>query len=237
MRSKLSITTTGLLALGVIILSACQSKPKSLTTAYEGAPYTDSVYKTGIQSIPGRLECEYFDLGGEGVAYHDSDSSNSGSGALNPADGSYLHEFRINEAVDISYVKFDLDPQIDDNPFNFVTPEKEQLYVGWTEPGEWINYTIKVEESGTYTLGLMYTANQDGQISLSLNNLDITGPITVPSTFVMADSVDWRQWHHWNYLDNMATVKLEKGEHILTLHTLAVGQMNYEHIDFKLAEE
>lgn len=30
---------------------------------------------------------------------------NKGSGTLNPADGSYLNEFRMHEGVDISYTK------------------------------------------------------------------------------------------------------------------------------------
>jgi len=91
-------------------------------------------YFGGAQTIPGKLQCEYYDFGGEGIAYHDSDTINSGSGRLNPSDGSYLNEFRINEAVDISFTKF-RDPAIDNNPYNFVEPEKDQLYVGWTQPG------------------------------------------------------------------------------------------------------
>ena len=70
---------------------------------YLGKPFKDSVYSGGPQIIPGRVRCAYYDFGGEGVAYHDSDSVNHGSGELNPADGSYLHEFRKNEAVDITY--------------------------------------------------------------------------------------------------------------------------------------
>jgi hypothetical protein len=57
------------------------------------------------QKIPGRLECELHDVGGPGVAYSDSDGKNSGSGALNPLDGTYLNGFRADEAVDISYTK------------------------------------------------------------------------------------------------------------------------------------
>jgi hypothetical protein len=37
---------------------------------YQGKPYEDAVYKSGAQVIPGRVQCDYFDLGGEGVAYH-----------------------------------------------------------------------------------------------------------------------------------------------------------------------
>jgi hypothetical protein len=50
---------------------------------YQGKPFQDSVYTAGPQAIPGRLECAYYDLGGEGVAYHDTDPTNHGSGELN----------------------------------------------------------------------------------------------------------------------------------------------------------
>ena len=71
-------------------------------TSYRGTPYHDAIYHAGAQKIPGRVQCAYYDLGGEGVAHHDSDLKNNGSGALNPADGTYLNEFRIHEGVDTS---------------------------------------------------------------------------------------------------------------------------------------
>jgi hypothetical protein len=178
------------------------------------------------------LQCEYYDFGGEGIAYHDSDSINSGSGRLNPADGSYLHEFRINEAVDISYTKFQ-NPPIDNSPYNLTEQQKDQLYVGWTKPSEWTKYTVNVKTSGTYLLGIMFTANKNGKISISVNDTDVTGPLSIPSTFVSADTVPWRQWHHWNYLDNIARIKLEKGEQTITIHTVETGEMNYDYINFK----
>jgi len=79
----------------------------------------------------------------------------------------------------------------------------------------------------------MYTSNQNGIISFSLNDVDITGPISVPSTFVPADSVAWRQWHHWNYIDNIANVHLKKGLQTFTIHTVEIGQMNYDYINFQ----
>jgi hypothetical protein len=39
---------------------------------------------------------------GEGVAYHDNTATNLGSGVLNPANDTYLNEFRIKEGVDSS---------------------------------------------------------------------------------------------------------------------------------------
>jgi hypothetical protein len=223
----------GIIILSILLFHRCNSK--SSIGNYRGTPYIDSVYKKGAQIIPGKLQCEYYDLGGEGIAYHDNDSINSGSGHLNPSDGSYLNEFRIKEAVDISYTKF-REPAIDNNSFNFVEPEKDQLYVGWTSPGEWTKYTINVEAAGSYRLGLMYTSNQNGKISFSVNDVDITGPISVPSTYVPRDSVAWRQWHHWNYIDQIARIDLKKGLQTITLHTVEIGQMNYDFITFKLVK-
>ena len=218
----------------ITVFMSCQ--PAKKQAEYTGKPYQDSVYQAGPQTIPGKLQCEYYDFGGEGIAFHDEDSINSGSGRLNPANGTYLHEFRINEAVDISYTKF-TEPPIDSTVYNLVQPEKNQLYVGWTKPGEWTKYTVNVNESGTYKLGLMYTSNKGGKISLAVSDVDATGAIEIPTTFAEADTVAWRQWHHWNYLEKMAQIKLEKGLQTITLHTIENGDMNYDYISFERIKE
>src|ERR1700746_1655316 len=79
---------------------------QSFLNQYKGLPYHDSRYSGGPQKIPGKFLCAYYDLGGEGVAYHDSDPKNHGSGELNPADGTYLNEFRMHEGGDTSSKKF-----------------------------------------------------------------------------------------------------------------------------------
>ncbi|MBN2001407.1 hypothetical protein JW935_27935 [candidate division KSB1 bacterium] len=78
----------------------------------------------------------------------------------------------------------------------------------------------------------MYTSNRGGQISLSVKGVDVTGPIDVLSTFVKDDTVAWRQWHHWNFSDHLAEIKLRKGENVLTLTTVAQGNMNYDYFEF-----
>jgi len=202
---------------------------------YKGKPYQDSRYQGGAQAIPGKLMCAYYDLGGEGVAYHDSDAKNNGSGALNPADGTYLNEFRMNEGVDTSYTKFGKNPQIDDNPYNKVAPPANLLYVGWTVPGEWFNVTVNVAETGEYAADLLYTSNRGGSISLDVNGKPATGPLTIASTADAAEPVAWRQWHHWNLAPGIAKVHLQKGKSVLTLHIMTEGQMNLATFDFRKA--
>lgn len=181
------------------------------------------------QQIPGKLECEFYDLGGEGVAYHDTDAVNNGSGKLNPVNGNPLNEFRIKEAVDISYTKTD---SIDDTPYTKVPIKMKQLYVGWTEPTEWVNYTVEVKKTGTYKIGVLYTSNGDGAISIDVNGKNATGNMKITSTHDDKDPVAWRQWHHWNSSDNIGTIKLEKGKQLLTLHIVENGNMNLDYLTF-----
>lgn len=203
---------------------------------YKGVPYEDSRYHDGAQKIPGNVYCAYYDRGGEGVAYHDSDAKNNGSGALNPADGSYLNEFRMSEGVDTSYTKMDRNPQIDNTQYDRVQPPANMFYVGWTAPGEWFNITVDVKESGRYSADLLYTSNRGGTISLDVNGKTATSPLKIESTFDAADPIAWRQWHHWNIAPKLLRLKLERGNNVLTVHILTEGQMNLGYFDFKKAE-
>jgi len=56
---------------------------QSFLGQYKGLPYHDSRYKGGPQKILGRVLLAYYDLGGEGVAYHDTDPQNHGCSSPN----------------------------------------------------------------------------------------------------------------------------------------------------------
>jgi hypothetical protein len=222
----------------VAALTATAAHPQSFLSQYTGLPYRDSRYQDGPQKVPGRVLCAYYDLGGEGVAYHDTDAKNHGSGELNPADGTYLNEFRIHEGVDTSYTKFDRKPdRIDDNPYNKTVPPRDLPYVGWTEPGEWFNITVDAAQAGTYAADFLYTSNRGGTISVDVNGKDATGPLEIASTYDAADPVAWRQWHHWNLAPRLFKVRLNKGRNVLTVHILTNGQMNLAYFDFKQIPE
>ena len=221
-------------ALFAVTLVPAHAFQASFLAQYNGTPYHDAEYNGGPQPIPGQVHCAYYDFGGEGVAYHDSDAKNNGSGALNPANGAYLNEFRMSEGVDTSYTKFGLDPKIDDNPYNKVVPPANLLYVGWTVPGEWFNLSVQVAQGGDYTADLLYTSNRGGTISIDVNGKDATGPLTITSTADPAEPVAWRQWHHWNLAPALAKLKLPAGKSVLTVHILTEGMMNLATLDFTL---
>ncbi|WP_183565137.1 carbohydrate-binding protein [Mucilaginibacter sp. SP1R1] len=209
-----------------IICIACISCAVKHAVSNAGNPWQNK-----IQQIPGKVECEYYNTGGEGIAYHESDSINNGSGKLNPADGTFLNEFRLKEGVDISYTK--AHDSIDNNPHNVIPPKMNQLYVGWTVPGEWIKYTVKVNKSRNYQIGVMYTSNGDGSIALDLDDKPLAKDLKIKSTHDDRDPVQWRQWHHWNRNDSLATVNLTKGIHVLTIHIVSNGNMNLDYLEFR----
>jgi hypothetical protein len=224
MRHALSRITTALCLVG------CVSTGRK---SYEGKPFQDTGYHGGPQLIPGRVQCAYYDSGGEGISYHDTDVTNHGSGGLNPANGEYLNEFRMQEGVDISYAKLKRQTQIDDSPYNLATPLSGQLYVGWTQPGEWFNLTVNVKRAGRYSVDLLYTSNRGGTISLDCNGKPVAPSINIISTKNDQGSVAWRQWHHWNILHGCAEVDLPKGISVLTVHILTQGNMNLACFDFR----
>jgi hypothetical protein len=232
-RGSVSVFVPALLILGASAVGAPQT---GFLDHYKGTPYQDSQYQGGAQKIPGKVLCAYYDLGGEGVAYHDTDAENHGSGELNKDDGSYLNEFRMHEGVDISYTKFGHTPLIDDSAYNKVEPPPNLLYVGWTEAGEWFNITVDVAKAGEYVADLLYTSNRGGALLLDLNGEPATGPLKIISTFDDADPLEWRQYHHWSLCRNFVRLQLPKGKSVLTVHVLAEGHMNLATFDFRKAE-
>jgi hypothetical protein len=231
----LAITLTGGALSGTAGTPTSPPTPRFIPAAYTGRPFVDPRHPEGPQKLPGRLECELYDLGGPGIAYYDSDDKNSGSGALNPLDGSYLNGFRADEAVDISYTKDRGTPVPDFSEFNLVTPEHDSLYVGWTVPGEWMNYTVLVDRAGSYSLDVMYTSNGEGLFEVYVDDV-LRGTIALPTTHQAADPLEWRQWHHWNKVIDGLHVGLQAGLHLVRVKLLA-GNTNLDYIEFRLGRE
>lgn len=186
------------------------------STTYQGKPYQGRA-----QMIPGRVEMELYDTGGPEVAFHDTDPENNGSGKLNKGN-TPVERFRQDEAVDLSYTKTKIDNTVDG-----VQEKVGSLYLGWTAPGEWVNYTVDVQSSGLYAVHAHMTSRTDNaQIRLSVDGADVTGPLRLPTT---------THWHLWRTAATLAQVKLEKGLHVLRISTLKEGNYNLDYLAFEPA--
>ncbi len=181
------------------------------------ATYTGTPFKLP-QSIPGRLLFAYFDKGGEGVAFHNRDTVNHGSGELNKGPGEKNH-FREHDGISTSYTK----PAFDRFAAGALLPP-DQHYVGWTFPGQWLNYTVFVKAAGAYVLSAVVSSHHpDAAISFAVDGVDATGPIAIPST---------GDWHTWEHLDSCAAMTLPAGLHVITAHVVRDGNMNLLYVDF-----
>lgn len=187
-----------------------EATPKGSPPARQAASRVDPIHG---QSIPGRLECAFYDLGGESVAYHDTTPINILSAVLNqraihqrPHATAYHWNFRKDEGVDISFVK----DFADLNHTNLVDPPVNQLYIGGTEDGEWCKYTVDVKSGGTYKIIAAY-GNIAGMKPLRFS---VDGKLAVecPCPVVTGGM------HKWTREEIGQITFPEAGVHVLTLH-------------------
>ena len=110
-------------------------------------PYTSFQSAYVPHTIPGSIEGEHYDVGGEGVAYHD-DVSKSGESSFRPDD------------------KVDVVAQ---------GSASNGYAVGFSQTGEWLEYTMDVNP-GTYDIILTYSSAKSvrGDVQVSLEG-DVIG--------------------------------------------------------------
>lgn len=108
---------------------------------YHGSPFI----------LPGKFEAEDYDLGGEGIAFHDETPGNS--------EGEYR-----NEAVDIGS-SYD---------------EGAAYHVTGIDDREWLNYSVLISESNFYNIRFRYTAGtNEGIVKIKLDDKEIR-TVTLP---------------------------------------------------------
>lgn len=126
-------------------ISVVTQVSQPVQTPFLGAPF----------AVPGTLQAEDFDNGGEGIAWHDTDPGN-GWGV-----------YRTNVDVDIA-------PGSDVGG-GYVAAN------AWA--GEWMEYTVNVAAAGTYTFEARVASDGLGGIfHVEFGGIDRTGPIQVPNT-------------------------------------------------------
>lgn len=114
---------------------------------------TQSPYGGTVRTIPGQIEAEHYDLGGEGVAYHDLTTGNSGNA------------FRSDNV--------DLESTTDGGGYN----------VGWIQAGEWLEYTVSISTAGSYQIAARVAAISSGKtFHIELDGVNVSATLTVPNT-------------------------------------------------------
>jgi Carbohydrate binding module (family 6) len=119
-----------------------------------GTPFRNPTF-TGPTIIPGTLEAENYDVGGQGITYHDTTAANLGG------------KYRIgsNEAVDVEDACSGTPGVCHD--------------VTAIDPGEWTEYTINVAATASYSIDLGVQGSTMARLHIEVDGVNATGPITV----------------------------------------------------------
>jgi hypothetical protein len=146
-------TTAGTYNVSLSATNAGGTGTKTLTITINN-PTTSTPYGGTAWKIPGTIEAENYDDGGEGVAYHDLDVTNQGG------------QQRTAQGVDIE-----------------LTGDATGTYnVGWTAAGEWMKYSVNVTTTGTYALQARVSSPNAGKsfhVEIDGNTI---GTFAVPTT-------------------------------------------------------
>ena len=110
----------------------------------KAAPYAGTPFN-GPHDVPGKVEAEDFDNGGQGVAYYDTTPVNQGG-----------NNYRQGESVDIEY--------------NSSTGVRN---ISHTAAGEWLKYTLNVTKSGIYDVTVRVATGNGSSGSLSMTFDDL----------------------------------------------------------------
>jgi len=111
-------------------------------------------YQGIVGAIPGTIESEDYDTGGQGIAYNDTNATNSGG------------QYRPNEGVDVA------------------TAAGGGYQIGWTSSGEWQEYTVNVASAGDYNVDIVYAGNagNPGAVRIEFDGVDKTNTVALPVT-------------------------------------------------------
>ena len=154
-------------------------------------PYAEEGKEAKPIALPGIIQAENYDVGGQNKSYYDSDFENNGG------------EYR-KDAVDI--VKIDCEA---DAANSGVSSNANGCFaVGYTNVGEWLEYTVNVTEAKEYALQVRVASGSEASsFILSIDEIIASDTIKIPKG---------DDWDSYSIIDG-GKIKLEKGEHILRL--------------------
>ncbi|MBQ4621073.1 MAG: endo-1,4-beta-xylanase [Bacteroidaceae bacterium] len=166
--------------------------------------YNPRVPFKGAIALPGTMQAENFDKGAEGISFHDSDTRNEGTTAYRTDGG----------GVDI----------VNGNG-NYA--------IGYTNAGEWLEYTVNVTKAGYYTYDAYASSGvTTSSFSLSLKKDDTLIPLT---DNLVVPCVTSNNWDNYRALSGRLLVKLEEGEQIIRLNitgsTCNIDKVVFKHLN------
>jgi hypothetical protein len=153
-------------------------------TVYTGTVNDRSV--TATSSTPAIISPGNFDLGGEGIGFHDSDNVHQGIGGVN---------YRTNLGDYLS-AAMDIDGAAGS--------------ISYTASGEWLSYTINVQDAGNYEIDWYVSVNNAAGGSC---HVEVDG--VASEIFQMVTNSSWSAWRYYCERNSVAppVYSLAAGRH------------------------
>ncbi|QQS35842.1 MAG: cellulase family glycosylhydrolase [Ignavibacteriales bacterium] len=179
---------------------------KDVIDAIFRLPHSSANLKFADNIVPGIINAVDYDMGRNNSAYSDVDYHNiQGNGG--PAYNSGW-SYR-NDGVDI---------EASSHPFS------NGFNIAFIQTGEYVNYTIDVQQSGLYDINIEYAANQSGgNMLLRMDGNNITNPLSLPVT---------GGWQNWSTLV-VPDIWLPQGTHTFSVN-FYFGGFNIAFYEFVL---
>ncbi|WP_313090187.1 cellulase family glycosylhydrolase [Chryseobacterium flavum] len=157
--------------------------------------------------VPGRVFASDYDLGRMGSAYLDKDFINLW--VSDPAKRSEWNSGQQmrNDGVDIY--------KCNDKVTN-------QYYVGKTETGEWLQYTVHAKEDKNYTFDIRYSSASTGKIRIETASKEVLASVSLNST---GGNESWKTISTPN-------IRLQKGENKIRIY-FEEGGANLNYFEIK----
>lgn len=151
-----------------------------------------------VLQLPGTLQAENFDGGADGISFHDSDNVDEGN---------------------VGYRK-------DNGGVDIVTGNKGYA-IGYTANGEWLEYTVDVNQAGVYLYNAHVSSGTTGSgfsVSIKQNGewVDLAN-ISVPQT-------GSSNWDTYKVVEGRCAVPLEKGRAVMRI-TITGQQCNIDKLE------
>lgn len=179
---------------------------KSTTTQTLTVKGRRTPYKGTAIELPGTVEAENFDVGGEEVTYHDSNKECEGNG------GGYRSDVGGVDIKSVSGVGYT---------------------IGYTHTDEWLEYTIDVKEAGYYEYDAYVSCGTTGAsfkmtIETDNSSKNLSETIVVPQT---GDG----SWSNYVPVHGRTLISLAEGQHILRITATGesgdIDKVVFKHLD------
>ncbi len=243
MSNGLLRSTVAAIVLASPLLIAASARADS-PAGYMGKPFDPAVaggvgkipptVKAGPYPIPGRIDVVNYDLGGVNVGYNSGlhETNHAGNGYRTDTPAPTLCLTSQGDKDDW----YDTSSSLDGTPYP--TGTSQDFYVGAVQNGDWFNFTVNVQTTGTYSISSTWATGNgppggeggDGTMGLEVF---VNGTMAATWTATFPNYMTEASYHNWKPYPSFATVALTAGIQVIKLESMT-KHLNLDYVKFAL---